>query len=57
MFRFILGVITGGLVMWYRNRTGEFEFAENEMIGTRETGAMKPPRSSRSSAPASTIDY
>jgi len=57
MFRFILGVIAGGLVMWYRNRTAEFEFAENEMIGTRDKGVTKPPRSSRSSAPASTIDY
>jgi hypothetical protein len=57
MFRFILGVITGGLVMWYRNRISEFEFAGNEIVGTREAGFMKPPRSSSSSAPAWTIDY
>jgi hypothetical protein len=33
MFGFIVGAITGGLVMWYRNRTTEF--AADHMIGMR----------------------
>jgi hypothetical protein len=31
MFGFIVGAITGGLVMWYRNRI--MEFAADHMIG------------------------
>jgi hypothetical protein len=39
MFGFFVGAITGGLVMWYRNRV--IEFATDHMIGERnnETAA------------------
>jgi hypothetical protein len=38
MFGFFVGAITGGLVMWYRNRV--IEFAADHLIGERNNGPV-----------------